>query len=520
MSTTHRLFDEEERDEFIAGLKEWPNTDWGTDEVARHSVSPFISFYFPSTPGTHRDVALLMVDIHEAFEKMLGYPYTMTMHEDTDRPHPYPEEEPDLRSQAMDAHPHEHFVFWFSDETNHASSPTTSGDFWLSWYRLDGSRTEYSSIVFYYRWQWWLDNRDAWRAFVLKTIDLLKAHQVYSGFAMANPMEYGTRAEVTTWERALTPAFYGLDIDYEFAMRDELLNGIRPPTWAFLLADHWREKLDLTREQVRTALSHPRISITELQSGQWIELGEQPELYPVEQGVPELPMLLNKLLKPIRYDNLGLLGFGQWDGDPNERFTDPDSRRWMARFDADSDWPTPAMRFTAPPPMPSGQTSTPMPLCSVAGTACIQAGWWRVPGQAQTRRAFKQGELMPNPEGESADGWVIWQRDPDQTPPEPARYANTHDPAPRAGRWEVETDRFASCDIQLNERLPAHEGRVVRWHWTVSGMRANSGQPCPYPGAWVCEYRPDSKQVLEYGAPMPTVEGEAVVWLWTGLEPV
>jgi len=65
------------------------------------------------------------------------------------------------------------------------------------------------------------------------------------------------------------------------------------------------------------ALSHPHISITELQSGQWIELGEQPELYPVEQGVPELPMLLNKLLKPIRYDDLGLLGFGQWDGDPN-----------------------------------------------------------------------------------------------------------------------------------------------------------------------------------------------------------
>lgn len=64
---------------------------------------------------------------------------------------------------------------------------------------------------------------------MLKTIDLVKAHQVYSGFAMANPLEFGTRSAVTTWERALTPSFYGLDIDYAFGMSDELLNGIRPP---------------------------------------------------------------------------------------------------------------------------------------------------------------------------------------------------------------------------------------------------------------------------------------------------
>ena len=514
MSTTHRLFDDEERDEFIAELKEWPNTDWGKD-VARHSVSPFISFYFPPTPDNHRDVALLMVDIHEAFEQLLGFPFTMTMHEDTDRPHAYPQEEPDLRRQAMEAHPHEYFVFWFTDETNHASSPTTSGDFWRTWYRTDGSRTEYSSIVFYYRWQWWLDNRDAWRQFVLKTIDLLKAHQVYSGLAMANPMEYGTRAEITTWERALTPAFYGLDIDYEFSMRDELLNGIRPPTWAFLLADHWRVKLDLTREQVREALAHPRVSITELHSGQWIELGEQPELYPVEHGVPELPMLLNKLLKPIRYDDLGLLGFGQWDGDPNERFTDVDSRRWMARFDADSDWPTPASRLIKPKPPTPAQTS--QPLSVVAGMTCTQAGWWLVPGVAGSRREFKHGEMLPTLPQQSSDSLAMWQRDLDQTPPEPAWHAQSGEPAPRAGRWETEADRFVECTVRLNERLPLHQGQKVRWLWTVSGMRARSGETCPYPGKWVCDYKPGTERLFDYAALMPHVDGEKVVWRWLGL---
>jgi hypothetical protein len=38
---------------------------------------------------------------------------------------------------------------------------------------------------------------------------------------------------------------------------------------------------------------------------------------------------------------MALLGFGQWDGVPNERFNDADSLRWMRRFDADSDWPRP-----------------------------------------------------------------------------------------------------------------------------------------------------------------------------------
>lgn len=517
MSTTHQMFTAQERDLFIELLKEWPNSESGTEE-ASHSVSPFISFYFPPTADNHQEIASLMVDIHEASEQLLGHPYTMTLHEDTDRPHPYPEEEPDLRRQARELDQHEYFEFWFTDETNHASSPTTAGDFWRGWFKGNGRNTGYSSIIFYYRWQWWLDNRDAWRQFVLKTIDLLKPHHVYSGFAMANPMEYGTRAAVTTWERALTPAFYGLDIEYPFGMRDELLNGIRPPTWAFLLADHWREKLDLTREQVRAALAHPRISITELHSGQWIELGEQPELYPVENGVPELPMLLNKLIKPIRYDDLGLLGFGQWDGDPNVRFTDADGRRWMARFDTDSDWPSPATRLMKPvPTAPASAVQLTSPLRIVAGMPCNQAGWWFVLGLADSRREYQHGDILPTPADAPDDSVVLWQRDTDQTPPEPARQASSNEPAPRAGRWEMALDRCVACNVQLNERLPLHQGEPVRWLWTVSGMRARSGENCPYPGLWVCDYKPGTEQVFEYDALMPQVEGEKVVWRWLGL---
>lgn len=519
MSTTHQMFTTEEKDLFIELLKEWPNSESGTEE-ASHSVSPFINFYFPPAPDKHQEEALLMVDVHEAFEQLLGKPYTVGTHPISERPHPYGSRRlPNLREQARKSFDDESFVFNFTDEKNHASSPTTAGYFWRTWFKkYEGRRTAYSSITFYYRWQWWLDNREAWRRFVLKTIDLLRAHQVYSGFAMANPLEFGTRSAVTTWERALAPNFYGLDIDYAFNMRGELLNGIRPPTWAFLLADHWREKLDLSREQVRTALSHPRISITELQSGQWIELGERPELYPVEQGVPELPMLLNKLLKPIRYDDLGLLGFGQWDGDPNERFTDPDSRRWMSRFDTDSDWPAPESRLIAPPSADRAQVVQQLPLKFVSGMACNRAGWWLAPGQTDLRREFKQGDILPTVGTGSAETLAFWHLDPDQTPPKPAKHARSNDLAPRAGRWEMEHDRCVSCEVHLNESLPLHEGVNVRWLWVVDGMRANSGEPCPYPGAWVCDYKSGTRQIFEYATVMPRVDDERVVWRWLGME--
>ncbi|QXI30123.1 type VI immunity family protein [Pseudomonas vanderleydeniana] len=515
MSTTHEVFTEKSLEGFVTLLKEWPNSAWGNVD-AEYSVSPFISFYFPADMENHAEISLRMVDIHEEFEQLIGAPYTIAIDSEAARPYRYPRRRPDLRAQARRTSSSDYFVFSFTDEENHATSPTHAGYFWRSWIETDDDlKTAYSSIVFYYRWQWWLDNRDAWRRFVLKTIDLLGAHQVYSGFAMANPLEFGTRGAVSAWERSLTPHFYGLDIEYAYSMDDELLKGIRPPTWAFLLSDHWREKLDLTREQVREALDHPGIGITELRSGQWIELGEQPELYPAKSGVPKLPRILNQLLKPIRNDDLGLLGFGQWDGDPNERFTDADSRRWLARFDADSDWPTPTTRWLPFHPLPSDPVPAKRLPSAASGTPCLQDGWWFVAHRPYSRQAFKQGETLPALPAESGDEQVIWQLDTDQTP---SRHASSGEPAPREGRWELESDPYTECTRQLNAPLPYHEYRAVRWRWTEGGTRARSGELCPWPGTWTCEYRPGNDQYLEYKDPMPTIDGDKVLWVWVDLK--
>lgn len=81
----------------------------------------------------------------------------------------------------------------------------------------------------------------------------------------------------------------------------------------------------------------------------------------------------------------------------------------------------------------------------------------------------------------------------------------------------MESNRCVECTVQLNERLPLHEGQNVRWLWTVSGMRARSGETCPYPGKWVCDYKPGSERLFDYAALMPRVDEEKVVWRWLGL---
>ncbi|WP_420994271.1 type VI immunity family protein [Cupriavidus sp. 30B13] len=514
MSTTETLTSDDDVAGMVEDLKKWPSTavDNGEYELA---VMPFITFYFTYAPAHYLATSLAMIEVHEAFERLAGKPYKIATHPDSERPHPYGSKRlGDLREWARKTRIDKSFLFNFTDQENHCSSPSTSGYFWRNADRENGS-TDYSSIQLYYRWQWWLDNKDAWRRFVHETIERLRPEQVYSGFSVANPLAFGCRAEVTVWDRALAPHFYGLDTDYPFGMKrtPQLPSGLRPPTWGFFLSDTWRERLSIEREAVRTFLNDPRIRIDGLGCGQWIELGPQPELYPVEQGVPVMPARLNRMLRPLRHPNLDLGGFGEWDGDPNERFNLADTRRWLARFDDDGDWPTPQARGRTPGAPPN----EPAPSHIAAGETVPRAGWWFTPAKRGSRRYFEAGEIAPKMPTEPARGIVVWQWDTDQRMPlpEPARMADTGQPAPRAGHWQRAGDSAVRCVAALSEPLPAYRGNPVRWVWqgeTTQGARVRSGQPCPYPGVWACEQIPTGPEVFKYQAPMPQVAGRDVTW--------
>ncbi|KNE29710.1 type VI immunity family protein [Achromobacter spanius] len=517
MSTSDSLIDADDVSGMVADLKRWPNTavDHGDFELA---VTPYLTFYFTYDPTNFLATTLDMIDVHEAFEKALGHPYLIATHPNSERPHPYGSKRlGNLREWARKTPLDQTFAVKFTDEENHQSSPTHSAYLWRE--PTLGDRDQcYSSIQFYYRWQWWLDNRDAWRKFVLEAIGRLKPVQVYSGFAMGNPLAFGMRAETATWDRALAPHFYGLDTDYPFGMMftPDLPSGIRPPTWGFFLSDIWREKLAISRDDVAAHLADPRIRIDTLSCGLWIELGPQPELYPVENGVPELPALLNRLLRRIRHPQLDLVGSGEWDGDPNERFDRRDTQRWLARFDDDSDWPTPAIRGRTP----GGTPTEPTPTHVVVGQEIPSSGWWYTLAKTGSRRHFNAGELAPPIHQDPSRGRVIWQRDIDQSAPEPepARRAETGQLAPRAGQWRGDDKGEVLCVVAKHEALPAYKGQAIIWHWVHevdpgASARVRSGQPCPYPGTWTCEEMPTGPQTFAYQTAMPRVKGQDVTWI-------
>lgn len=520
MSASNPLIDDDDLAGMVEDLKKWPNTAThnGSFELA---VTPFLTFYFHYPPDRVLQTALDMIEIHEDFEKRLGHPYTVATHPDSERPHPYGSKRlGDVRNWIRKKPNDRSFIVSFTDEANHQSSPTHAAYLWR---KSDRSNEEqdYSSIQFYYRWQWWLDNKEAWRRFVLDTIGRLRPAQVYSGFAMGNPLEFGMRSEAAVWDRALAPHFYGLDTDYPFGMAftPGLPSGIRPPTWGFFLSDIWREKLSVSREDVIAHLNDPRIRIDTLSCGQWIELGPQPELYPVELGVPELPVLLNRLLRRIRHPQLELTGFGEWDGDPNHYFDRVDTQRWLARFDDDSDWPTPEIRGLTPGDPPVEPTATHV----VVGELIPSDGWWYTLAKTHSRRYFKAGELAPPVSQDRSRGTVIWQRDIDQRAPEPepARLAQTGQPAPRTGRWRADEKGSILCTVSKDEPMPAYQGQTVAWHWmhedaatdATKPVRVRSGQPCPYPGSWTCEQEPTGPQTFMHQTPMPQINGRNVTWV-------
>ena len=105
MSTTECFFTDEDVEGMVADLKEWPNMscDDGNQDLG---VSPFITFYFLYDTNHSLVTSLLMVDIHEDFERLTGMPYLFATHPDSERPHRYGSKRlPDLREFARKRKP-------------------------------------------------------------------------------------------------------------------------------------------------------------------------------------------------------------------------------------------------------------------------------------------------------------------------------------------------------------------------------------------------------------------------------
>ena len=366
MSTAERYLSDEEIQLFIEETKLEPQYFYGV-EGREYGVCPFITFYVYHHDEDFLPLADKMIQIHQTMEGMIDIPYQMVWKDSTQKwfkagSKRLPD---DLHAEAEKAK-HKAELFWI--QATDMERPSASACWAIQAIVTDCSPMEYSTLKITFRHSWYLQNKQQWHEFILNCLRLLEPEQCYSGYEIGTT---GTGVigayESDVMERICADFFYGLDIDHPAKMgfqynRDEdgwinpsrLGAGLRPPTWCFLLSPIWLKKLGLDEAAVRRQLDHPKITITALprsdgDTSLWIQLGEL-DLYPVEDGLPELPVLANRLIRPVRCDDLNLTTLDPWEDDPNPRFDFISGPRWMGRFDPDSDWPSPIGRHSAQPP--------------------------------------------------------------------------------------------------------------------------------------------------------------------------
>jgi hypothetical protein len=431
MSTAELYLDEEEIRDFIAETRADHLLYLYGEEGQEYGVCPFITFYIYR--GSKEDFLPLcheVIELHQELQTLIDRPYLMAYNTKGDR---WVKATPEklgrelLREHARLAAEDGYDPFYMEATTE--ENPGISARWAISARVSEVYAMRYSIVKINFRDEWYRQNREVWRDFVNKWLHRLQPEQCYSGYEIGSATVGAMGAyESDVMERICADHFYGLDIDHAIKMgfhdnnrevlyecvdkeyrsaahkkrfmalvsTDRIGAGIRTPTWCFLLSPLWRNKLGKSVEEVREILSHPDIHITEFpypvgkhnpkgEPALWIRLGEL-NLYPVDQGVPALPVIASALIKPIRCNLLQLHSLDPWDGDPNPRFDFENSPRWMARFDPDSKWPDAKRRFIPPT----------LPMRIEGGEVCTREGWWWSPADNEEKvRFFKYGEITP-----------------------------------------------------------------------------------------------------------------------------
>lgn len=438
MSTAEQFLNAEEIADFIRESKIAPQWFYG-DEGRELGLCPYVTFYVHHQAEDYMAVAAKFIDIWDRFGRLIDEPFqqiyksrTQTWLKAGDR--------------RLAGNPRAEAAFLREENRpfllagTSKDSPDASPQWSYSAHVTNNHWHCYSTVKLVFSHAWRQENNEArWREFVLDCVRALQPEQCYMGFEVGNG-DLGIMGshESDVLERISTDYFYGLDIDHPTKMGfhanfpdetgivlpSDLGAGLRPPTWCFMLSPVWQRKLGKTEHQVRAELADPRIKITAVPyprdtlnpdgaNGLWIELGDL-ALYPVEDGVPELLIKANRLIRPIRCDELKLNTLDPWEGDPNPRFGYESSLRWMRRFDEDSDWPSAEVRRQPPPSAPpSAQHSDAAESRNLAvrhaypDDPCPQTGNWRAPRLDNRIAHVERGQPMPGP-ANTQSGVVIW----------------------------------------------------------------------------------------------------------------
>lgn len=381
---------------------------------------PYITFYISHQNESIDHIGTKIIEIYDEFESsIIDKPFKLRYQSDPSdwKDAIKAKKNKQQLIEIMRASLYRHMVCFIGATTADSNLQSPRWGFKAS---LRENNTMYSQVKLNFGDKWYRSNQTIWDSFVKKCLIKLNPIQAYSGYEVGNVGQFSfISPEFETVERSFSEFFYGLDIDHQnmdlshenmFVVEDRnaLGGGLRTPTWCFLLSPYWLDKLGLTEAQIREKLNDPRIKITKIvdskapdQYSLWVRLGEL-SLYPVQDGVPELLVMANELIKPIRCDNLKLTTLDAWDDDPNPRFDVVSAQQWVARFDEDSHWPE------LKPVQIEAKIQERIELVR-ANEPCPHAGYWYTFAKENSRQYFKMGDIFPDYESDWGD--VYWQFD-------------------------------------------------------------------------------------------------------------
>jgi hypothetical protein len=189
-------------------------------------------------------------------------------------------------------------------------------------------------------------------------------------------------AAVSTYEQYLyqtdeidvATRYRGLFIEYPAIDVSHAQNGLKSVDWITFIGKSFAERMgglaalgDILRSQA--------VDFKETAAGLTIAAGREPDIAPLDNGIPQQLARLNALLRPLRNGAFGSMGFGSINGEL--RFNRCTSDLWIRRLDSPDIWP-PAS-FIGLPRTPIGKPPS-KKLKLKTGLACVAHGRYRHPG--------------------------------------------------------------------------------------------------------------------------------------------
>lgn len=211
----------------------------------------------------------------------------------------------------------------------------------------------------------------------------VEAEHGYGGLSSILPYDYDSYMPT---EYQLAQQYSGLEVDtFAYSLGRELLDHIKGINWFTVLGNTFVERLGGENVIHQQLSGRGDVEILPYDHGVIIRAGEYPELCAKDDRLPAAYVAVNKAVRSVRIPNPDQLHSYSPYGDC---FDMESTARWYARFDQENS---------------VAQT----PTRTESGHPCPRAGYWFSPARNNSKRYFKQGEIMPAFD-ESSWGATLW----------------------------------------------------------------------------------------------------------------